>query len=88
MTVEEGVMGCGDETCGSGADGGCDPLECMRRAGGPFKMPAKLVRQPSTVSTARSTPPEDVKENVVQEKMEDERGGWRGGGRVRVCHRD
>ena len=72
VTVEEGVMGCGDETCGSGADGGCDPLECMRRAGGPFKMPAKLVRQPSTVSTARSTPPEDVKENVVQEKMEDE----------------
>ena len=38
VTVEEGVMGCGDETCGSGADGGCDPLECMRRAGGPFKL--------------------------------------------------
>ena len=72
VTVEEGVMGCGDETCGSGADGGCDPLECMRRAGGPFKMPAKLVRQPSTVSTARSTPPEDVKENVVEDGEEDE----------------
>ena len=65
VTVEEGVMGCGDENCGSGPDGACDPLECMRRAGGPFKMPAKLVKQPSTVSTARSSPPEEKDAPVV-----------------------
>ena len=72
VTVEEGVMGCGDENCGSGPDGACDPLECMRRAGGPFKMPAKLVKQPSTVSTARSSPPEEKDAPVVDEKEDEE----------------
>ena len=72
VTVEEGVMGCGDESCGSGPDGACDPLECMRRAGGPFKMPAKLVKQPSTVSTARSSPPEEKDAQECVDKKEDE----------------
>ena len=78
VTVEEGVVGCGE---GCGEDGAaCDPVACLAKrfadTGGPFKLAKQLSTASTAASAAPAAVPEEEKAVNEEDDQEEEEEGY------------